>query len=182
MKKIKIRKKPIIIILIMFAILHSTYLIARYASGINGSSSKPIAKWTVKYNDCGATQTNCTGSTPVDIVAQNGTENDTGTQDYVLKIESTSEASASYKIILSNVPTSMQVRICDGPVTSIPSCTSSFVSPTNNSITFTDNSYKINVSDVTKVKMHTLTFKVPLGSSISATSSIGMDVKFEQID
>ena len=169
MKKFKLNKKIIIGLILIMITFASSFLLAKYVSAIKGASNLAnIAKWTVNYLD---TENH---SKSLNLVAgDDDTFSETYTPPtYILKVTSTSETSANYQIILTDVPSAMQIKIDDGE----------YQTPTDNTMIFEGANYKINITDNDKIKTHTLTFKVPLDSDIDSVNNINIDVKFEQID
>ena len=169
MKKYKVKRKTIIALILIMTTFSSSFLLAKYVSSVSGTSNpKNVAKWTVNYLD------NENISKSLNLVAG---DDDTFSETYIpptyiIKLTSTSEVSANYQIVLTNVPSAMQVKID----------TKTYQTPINNTITFEDEDYQINVNDNEKIKTHTLTFKVPLDSTISSVNNIDIDVIFDQID
>lgn len=162
-KKRRLKKKAVIALLLITITFTNSFLLAKFTSGASGNNSSRVAKWTV---EC----TNCDTTNPKEVSLIAG--NDTLTQEYTLTVKSTSEVSASYKVVLTNVPSTMQVKIDSGE----------YQTPTNSAITFIDANYKINASDNTKTKTHTLTFKVPIDLDFNEPNNIDIDVVFNQID
>ena len=163
MKKFLFEKRTIIGLILISLLFSNSYVIAKYTSSLRSTvTSADVAKWEVTrdYSD--------NASDNLYLIAGN----DTSTQTYILKLSSTSDVSANYKVILSDVPDTMMVKIDNG----------SFVSPTNGTITFSSNSYTINVTDVDKNREHTLTFKVPIDVNFLNINTIAINLQFEQID
>ena len=96
-------KKNILIVLLLLllstTIIYETYSIYRKEN--NGGASLRASIWNVELNQEGE-------SGNIDLVS--GTNN----QDYILKIESTSEVDVSYKIEVSNVPTGVEISLDGG--------------------------------------------------------------------
>ena len=162
-KKRKLKKKSIIGLILIMITFTSSFLLAKFTSNAAGNNSSRVGKWIV---EC----TNCDTTNPKEVSLIAG--NDTLTQEYTLTVKNISEVSASYKVVLTNVPGTMQVKIDNG----------NYQTPSNNTITFTDGIYIINASDNTKIKTHTLTFKIPIDLDFTATNNIDVDVVFNQID
>lgn len=150
--------------LAVFAVMFAgAYLVAKMVSNVDGASgTADVAAWTVSrdYSD-----------NPHDPSLIAG--NDTATDTYILKVTSTSEVSASYSIVLTNVPADLKVRIDNSPT---------YETPVNNTVTFSDSSYTINLNDSNKTKTHTLEFFMPIDLPFNATNNIGIELKFDQID
>ncbi len=159
MKKIKIRKKTIVIIILAIITFSNSYLIAKYTSLLSASNSAGVAKWNVTYD------TSDNASNTLNLVSGNVTQN------YIIKVTSASEVAANYSIVLSGVPSEMEVKIDGG----------SYQTPISNRIEFT-NAGSFTGSDIRSTHTHTLTFNAPLESDIVATSNIGININFVQID
>lgn len=159
MKKLVIRKKTIIIIILAIITFSNSYLIAKYTSFFNGLASSNVAKWNVTYD------TSDNISDTLNLVSGNGTK------DYIIKVTSASEVAVNYSIILSNVPSEMEVKIDN----------EAYKTPVNNCIEFT-NVGLFSGNNVNTTFTHTLTFNAPLESNIAATTNVGINIKFEQLD
>ena len=168
---IKMNKRVIIGLILIAIIFSSSYMLAKYNSLLRGSSElRNVAKWNVEFNGCDINNPNCNEENEKNVSLIAG--NDSLTQTYQLNVKSISEVSAKYKIILSNVPDSIQVKIDDGD----------YQSATNHTITFTSVNYTINSNDLEKEKNHIMTFKVPLDSEFNSINNIDVNLKFEQND
>lgn len=159
MKNNIINKKSIIIILFVLIIFSNSYLLAKYTSVLNGSSNSSIAKWSVSYD------TNDNDGDVLSLISGNSTK------DYIIKVTSTSEVSANYSIILTNVPNEMKVKLDNGV----------YKLPTNNTIIF-ENISSFGASDLNTTHTHRLTFNAPIDSNIASSTQVGINVIFNQID
>lgn len=159
MKNNIINKKSIIIILFVLIIFSNSYLLAKYTSILNGSSNSSIAKWSVSYD------TNDNDGDVLSLISGNSTK------DYIIKVTSTSEVSANYSIILTNVPSEMEVKIDGG----------TYRLPINNTISF-ENVNSFGASDVNTTHTHRLIFNAPIDSNIASSTQVGINVIFNQID
>ena len=159
MKNNIINKKSIIIILFALIIFSNSYLLAKYTSILNGSSNSSIAKWSVSYD------TNDNDGDVLSLISGNSTK------DYIIKVTSTSEVSANYSIILTNVPSEMEVKIDGG----------TYRLPINNTISF-ENVNSFGASDVNTTHTHRLIFNAPIDSNIASSTQVGINVMFNQID
>ena len=159
MKNNIINKKSIIIILFALIIFSNSYLLAKYTSILNGSSNSSIAKWSVSYD------TNDNDGDVLSLISGNSTK------DYIIKVTSTSEVSANYSIILTNVPSEMEVKIDGG----------TYRLPINNTISF-ENVNSFGASDVNTTHTHRLIFNAPIDSNIASSTQVGINVIFNQID
>lgn len=160
MEKLKARKKIIIIVLLALISFSNSFLSAKYTFSLNnyGSTAK-IAKWNVSYD------TSENASDTLELISGNETKS------YIIKVTSTSEVATSYSIVLSNVPSEMEVKIDERP----------YQTPINNAIEF-ENINAFSGNDMNTTFTHTLTFNAPLESDIANTTNIGINVKFTQID
>ena len=156
-KKVQLKRKLFLFLLIYFAIF-TTYFsmntLSKYTGLSSGNGNIDIAKWDVSIDTTGSTN-------PINLVAGNGEKN------YNLKVTSNSEVGVDYTIVLSNIPSGIQVSL-DGTGFSIPS---------NNKISFTRS---FNANDSNNEHNHTLTFKALLDSNVPSTNQIGIDVIFTQ--
>lgn len=152
------RKRIIYLILILITVTNS-YLLAKYTSAISGHNNTNIAKWEVSYD------TSDNNSDTLSLVSGNTTQN------YILKVTSTSEVSAGYSIKLSNIPNGMRVKIDNG----------TYKTPVNSVIEFEDIG-SFSGSDINTTFAHTLTFDAPIESNISSTNNININMTFTQID
>lgn len=153
------RRKRIVYLILMLITITNSYLLAKYTSNISSSHNTNIAKWEVSYD------TSDNSSDTLELVSGNNTQN------YILKVTSTSEVSASYSIRLSSVPSEMRVKIDNGE----------YKVPTNNTIEF-NNVGSFTGSDLNATFTHTLTFEAPLEANISNTNDININMTFTQIN
>ena len=149
----------LIAIIALFILISNTYFNAKYRSRFTGSDSVKIAKWN---NDIDTT------SNPDILYAVS--ENVKDTNSYTITVNSTSEVSSKYAIILSNVPNNLQVKLDRGV----------YRSTTDGTITF-GNAGTFLVGEETS-RTHTLTFNDLLNSNNFGDITIGIDVIIEQID
>ena len=159
MKNNIINKKSIIIILFVLIIFSNSYLLAKYTSVFSGFSNSSVAKWSVSYD------TNDNDGDVLSLISGNSTK------DYIIKVTSTSEVSANYSIILTNVPSEMEVKIDGG----------TYRLPINNTISF-ENVNSFGASDVNTTHTHRLIFNAPIDSNIASSTQVGINVIFNQID
>ena len=159
MKNNIINKKSIIIIIFVLIIFSNSYLLAKYTSVLNGSSNSSIAKWSVSYD------TNDNDGDVLSLISGNITK------DYIIKVTSTSEVSANYSILLTNVPNEMEVKLDNGV----------YKLPTNNTIIF-ENISSFGASDLNTTHTHRLIFNAPIDSNIASSTQVGINVIFNQID
>lgn len=159
MKKFKIKKRTIIVLILAIITFSNSYLIARYSSLVSGTNSGSVAKWQVSYD------TSDNASDTINLISGNGTSS------YIIKVTSVSEVAANYSIILSNVPSEMEVKIDNGV----------YETPINNRIEF-NNAGSFSGNNMNATFTHTLTFNAPLESNIASTTNIGVNIEFSQIN
>ena len=156
----RVKKRVIICSILIVVIVANSYLLAKYRSSFSGSDSSSIAKWNVSYDDTD------NATKEVNLVFGNQS-----IEQYTLKVTSISEVSSKYSIILSNVPSELEVSLDGG----------TYATPTNNRIVFS-NVGSFSVSDINMTHTHTLRFNAPLNANIGSTNYVDIDIKFEQTD
>ena len=168
MKKKITNKKKLTTFLLIYLILFTSYFslitLSKYVGTTSGSGTTTIAKWEV------STDTTDNLSNTVDVIIGNTT------QSYTLKITSTSDVKAMYSIVLSNVPSDVQVKLENS------STYPTYQTPTNNNtITFSNVGYiNANANSNDRTITHTLTFNVPIDSNTISARGINIDVIFNQ--
>lgn len=159
-KKNSKRSRFAILLLLCLTLLtlsHVNNASSKYKTETNGNSNKTVAKWEVALSPItvGNVFHIVTGNTSV---------------DYSIKVESNSDVSCKYAIIISNIPNDILVALDDGtPQT-----------PSNNSITFNDVG-TFNIGSNIKERTHKLSFSAPINSSASI-SQVNIQVAFTQIN
>lgn len=163
-KKIVIKKKFItflLVYLVLFTSYFSIITLSKYVGTVSESGIVTVAKWEV------STDTTDNTSDTLNMIIGNTQES------YILKITSTSEVKATYSIVLSSLPSDVEVKLDNG----------TYENPINNTITFSDIGYiNANASSNDRTITHILTFNVPIGSSSINASEINIDVIFNQIN
>ncbi len=155
-------KKRFFTFLLLYLIVFTAYFtiitFSKYTGIISGGDSAVIAKWDV-YTD-----TSDNESDIVDVI------NGNGGNTYIIKVTSLSETIASYSIVLSNLPSDLEVKLDNGE----------FNTPDEfNVITFEDVG-EINANAEIKTITHTLTFSIPINSETTGLNEIDIDVIFVQ--
>ena len=145
-----------LIYLVFFTTYFSMITLSKYTGKVTGNGAIAAAKWEVSLDTTGANST-------LNLVSGNTTQN------YILKVTSTSEVAANYSVILSDLPAEIEVAIDGG----------TYKKPTNNKITF-NNVGSFNANDSNTEHSHTLTFNAPLDSDIPSVNSVKLDVKIVQ--
>ena len=145
------------IILFVFFLTYNITMktFSKYASADSKDAEASIAKWEVS----------------LDTENSNNTFNTISgdTVQYILKIISESEIASCYTVVLSDLPSEIQVSI-DGGI---------FQTPTNNMITYT-NLGEFDLDDEETEHTHTLAFLIPLDSNIIDINEINIDVQVSQ--
>ena len=158
----KQEKACIIVVTLMLVFSSSSYL-AKYASSVGGSSSASVAVWNVSPD------TTANASDNLSLVSGNTTAS------YVIKVRSTSDVSSVYSIVLSNVPTGLEVTLDGGAVHN----------PVNNTITFDSSNCSncfFNLGSGVTEHTHTLVFNDPLSTSNSGNNAVTIDVIINQVN
>lgn len=149
--------QKVIVVALLFVALFGSYFIAKYISSLNGSDDIAVAKWSVEAVSNTDTLNVVSGNT-VGV--------------YALTVTSTSEVSVEYSIILSNVPSQLEVKIDDGVYRTADQ---------NNNITF-DSVGMFGVNGPGDAHVHSLTFNSPLGANVPNINEVDVDVRFTQVD
>lgn len=150
----------LLLILLIFILISNSYFHAKYKSSMNSLNSVNIAKWNVSTDVADNPNNN------LSIISENNEPS------YVLEVNSTSEVASSYYIVLSDVPTGLEVKLDNKPT---------YQRPINNTIIISDVG-SFTASDPITTKRHTLTFNDPLTTSNTGNNVIKIDVIFEQVN
>ena len=145
----------VLVCLILFFCIPSTLSLFKKMVGTNGLIK--AAEWSVSLNQNGIDNT-------LQVIP------DLLNAGYTLNVTSNSEVDVVYSIIVSGLPSGVEVKLDDG----------SFQIPTNNTVTF-NNAGNIYYSDVSKEKTHVLTFKANTGATIVNNQTVSVNVEFKQI-
>lgn len=89
---------------------------------------------------------------------------------YNLTVTSNSEVDVVYTIIVSNLPTGVEVALDDG----------TYQTPTSGTVRISNAQTVINYSDTVKTKNHTLTFRATSSAQVVSDQEIDIDVEFRQ--
>ena len=142
----------------MICICYSIGLtLARYYSTGSFAPSLGVAKWDVAVD-------NNISNHSLNLVCGGNP------QSYSFTVESQSEVTTKYSILLSDLPDDIEVSLDGG----------TFQTPVNHSITYTDVA-TFGVQDTQRIHTHTLSFKAPLDATMLSVNDIGMKVKFSQV-
>lgn len=142
----------LIVLSFLFSVRSSFGILKRSA---NTASEFPIASWDVDVS------TNSNNS--MQLIA-----NTTSTSSYTITVTSDSEVDTSYSIIVSNIPSGVQVKLDDG----------SF-EPYSSTITFS-NVGTILYGAQPNTATHTLTFRANTGATPVNSQSVSVNVEFKQ--
>ena len=156
-KRDKKSMKKVISVVLLMGVLFSSYFLAKYISSLDGADNTSVAKWSVEA---------VSDTDTLNLVSGNAVG------VYTLTITSTSEVSARYSVILSNVPAELEVKIDNGEYQTADN---------SGSIVF-ENVDTINVGNNSSARVHSLTFNSPLDSNISSVNAVDVDVEFVQVD
>ncbi|MCR5185611.1 MAG: hypothetical protein K6D97_00645 [Clostridia bacterium] len=141
--------------LVLFTIHFSMITMSKYTATSIGSGSTSVAKWEVSAD-------NTISSKNISLVAGNTT------QDYKVKVTSTSEVANTYSIVITDIPNDVKVSL-DGVEST----------PEGNLITFT-NAGSFLANDINKIHEHTLKFDAPLESNAINNAQLNLDIIFVQ--
>jgi hypothetical protein len=144
----------IISILIVFGSLQTFALLRRANSG---AGSIKTSSWSV-------TRSQSQNGDSIDLVAGGATDN------YILTVQSSSEVDVIYSIIISNLPSGVEVDLDNS---------GNYRSPVNGTITIRP-AGTINYNDQVKTKNHTLTFRAGSETNPITNREIDIDVEFKQ--
>ena len=142
-----------LVVLLLFLGIHSSLGIFKSTSNV--PSAFPVASWDVDVS------TNSSSS--MQLLA-----NTTDTSSYTITVTSDSEVDTNYSIIVSNIPSGVQVKLDDG----------SF-QPYSSTVTF------LNVGTILygaqpNTATHTLTFRANTGATPVSNQQVSVDVEFKQ--
>ena len=145
----------LIIVLILIFFVPSSFAVFKYMKNGNGTISG--AEWDVSLNQTGIDNT---------LTVIPGMLN----ASYVVNVRSHSEVDVSYSIVVSSLPSNVEVSLDGG----------AYQTQTNNTITFS-NVGTIGYRDETKEKTHILSFKAIDGVSYLSNQEVNVDVRFKQV-
>ncbi|MBR2708235.1 MAG: hypothetical protein IKE90_02230 [Bacilli bacterium] len=89
---------------------------------------------------------------------------------YNLTVTSNSEVDVVYTIIVSNLPTGVEVSLDNG----------TYQTPTSGTVRISNAQTVINYNDTVKTKNHTLTFRATSSAQVVSDQEIDIDVEFRQ--
>ncbi len=162
MKKKRVLKKKFVVFLSLYAIVFISYFsmttLAKYTGLLNKNDSISVAKWNVDV----VGEDNKT--LPTMTIGKSSTY-----QDYNLSVTSTSEIAINYSVIISNVPSGVEVQVDDDII----------YKERYNSIII-ENLGFFDAEDTNKTHNHKFTLIVPLGIDAIDNETISIDVIFKQ--
>lgn len=155
------KKKILKILLLMIVLLLASYTIKTFAifrKFGSGTGSFNAATWNVSRSQSQSGDS-------IDISPGSTTD------DYILTVQSSSEVDVVYSIIISNLPSGVEVDLDNS---------GNYRTPSSGTITI-NQAGTINYNDSVKTKTHTLTFRATSGASTVSNQSINIDVQFKQV-
>lgn len=156
-KKILQNKIIIIALLFFFSLISVTYAV--FKDSILGSSSVTLATWEVTLNQGNVNNSLFVISEPHEVTA-----------NYTLNVNSVSEVSIVYSIILDNLPSGVSVSL-DGV---------NYVAESNHKVVFT-NVDTIPYNDTTKTRQHLLYFKASTTAEYVNNIEVNVSVDAKQL-
>lgn len=151
-----LQKKSIVIILVLMFMIPTTYAV--FKDKVLGNGSLTLAKWNVTLN-----QSNVNNS--LSIVP----EPNEMTANYTVNINSISEVSIIYSIVVDNLPSGVSVSL-DGV---------NYEPEDNHKVVFS-NIGTIPYNDATKERQHTLYFKATSNATYVDDSEVSVNVEVRQ--
>jgi hypothetical protein len=152
----KNKKKTILIFVVLLTFFVSISTMAILRSKINSSASLRTATWSVSLN-----QTGVNNNLTVTPDVQDAT--------YTLNVVNNSEVDIIYTIVVSNIPSGVQVSLDNG----------TFQTPSSGTVTFTDAGTLL-YSTQSHQHSHTLTFRAVTGTQQLLGSQVNINVLTRQ--
>lgn len=149
--------KTLLLIIALLVISYSVNTFAIFRKIGSGTGTLNTATWSV-------TRSQSQSGDSIDLTAG------TTTDDYILTVQSNSEVDVVYSIIISNLPSGVEVDLDNS---------GTYLTPTSGTITI-NNAGTIDYNDSVKTKTHTLTFRATSGATTVSDQSINIDVQFKQ--
>ena len=157
MEKKKIRKKEIIVIAFAIVLfIPITYAILK--NKILGNGNLTLATWNVTLNQSNTNNSLSIAPEPNEMIAS-----------YTVNINSVSEVSVIYSIIINNLPSGVSVSL-DGE---------NYEPEDNRKVVFS-NVGTIPFNDATKSRQHTLYFKASTGATYVNNNEVNINVEVKQ--
>lgn len=149
-------KFVIIIALVLIFMIPTTY--STFKKGTNGSGALSLATWDVSLNQIGVSDHLVVISDPNEFVS-----------NYTLNINTNSEVSATYSVVIDNLPSGTSVSLDGG----------NFYLEDNHKVTI-NNVGTVLYNDSNKSRTHTLTFKASSTTPYVNNQEISVDVVVKQ--
>lgn len=149
--------KALLLVIVIPLILYAIRTFAIYRKSLSATGILPAATWSV---------TRSQSDDSIDIMPELTTD------IYNLTVQSNSEVDVEYKIIISNLPTGVEVDLDNS---------GNYRTPTDGNLTIQTANTVINYNDTTKTKHHVLTFRATSEASLVTNREINIDVEFKQI-
>ena len=149
--------KILIIVLTLFCIISIPYSLGLLKSNVNSSAALDTALWSVSVNS--------NSNSTINLMPN------VGTAQFTIVVTSNSEVDTEYSIIVSNIPSGVDVKLDNRY----------FESPANNSDTVTfSNVGTIIYGEGNNEKTHVLTFRANADAVIVSNQRVNIDVEFKQ--
>lgn len=149
--------KILIIILTLFCIISIPYSLGLLKSNVNSSATLDTALWSVSVDSNSNRSLNLMPNA--------------GAAQFTIVLTSNSEVDTEYSIIVSNIPSGVDVKLDNG----------NFESPASNSDTVTfSNVGTIIYDEGNNEKTHVLTFRANADAVIVSNQRVNIDVEFKQ--
>ena len=145
----------LIFVVMIFAIVATTFAIFRGSSSATGSIR--AATWSISRSQSESGDS-------LEIVPELSTD------VYNLTVTSGSEVDVTYTIIISNLPSGVEVALDNG----------TYQTPTSGTVRISNAQTVINYNDAVKTKNHTLTFRATSSAQAVSDQEIDIDVEFKQ--
>ena len=149
--------KILIIIFALFCVFSIPYSLGLLKSNGNSLAALNTALWSVSVNS--------NSNSTINLMPN------AGTAQFTIVVTSNSEVDTEYSIIVSNIPSGVDVKLDNG----------NFESPASNSDTVTfSNVGTIIYGDSNNEKTHVLTFRANADAVIVSNQTVNIDVEFKQ--
>ena len=143
------------IIVMVFAIIATTFAIYRGDGSATGTIN--AATWSISRSQSASGDS-------LSVIPELASD------VYNLTVTSSSEVDVVYTIIVSNLPTGVEVALDDG----------TYQAPTSGTVRISNAQTVINYDDAVKTKNHTLTFRATSSAQVISDQEIDVDVEFRQ--
>lgn len=151
-KKIQL---SLVFIVMVFAIIATTFAIFRSHGSATGTIN--AATWSISRSQSASGDS-------LSVIPELASD------VYNLTVTSNSEVDVVYTIIVSNLPTGVEVSLDNG----------TYQTPTSGTVRISNAQTVINYNDTVKTKNHTLTFRATSSAQVVSEQEIDVDVEFKQ--